>query len=1191
MTQDHSLITENEALRQRVADLEAQLLWQTGPEAQHLGALLKHAPGGITLFSADGRLKFVSASIKKILGYEPEEMHAGDPDRFIHPEDLPQVRTLFHSLSQMPGKTGNAEYRMLHKDGSWHWMESTGLNLLHQPTVNALAFIFQDITALKKTQERLLELNQTLEARLSEHTHEIEDLYNNAPCGYHSLDASGNFVHINQTELNWLGYRHEEMVGRMNITQLLTSAGLETFRENYPKLIKNGIVADLEFDFRRKDGSLLPVLVNATAFYDEQGHYLKSRSTVIDNSKRKMNELALRESEETYRALFNDASDAIFLFTPDGTLVRTNSRSAELIGFTAEEMVGHSVAEFILPADKEDGEKRVRHVVAGQNVPVYERTMKRKDGTQIETEIRLSLLKDGAGQPKLIQSLVRDITARKQAEAELKISEARLRSILENAPATILEIDSSGLILTQNRPLMGARLEDLVGHNLMELSPPENQPILKEVMQTVFTQQQRYSSEFDVPKGPLAGHYFLVFVGPVTEGEQVTMAIVILLDITEFKKAEIELNAQRDFTRQIIETMGQGLVVSDEHARVEYINPHMARLIGVPQEKLIGSDAESYIVPEDMPILNHFISAGMQGTSNQYEFRLRTATGEIRHMLITSTPRLRSGRVIGRIALFTDITRDKELEARLRQNRDELISANAQLEKAARMKDEFLASMSHELRTPLTGILGLSEALMLNNYGPLNEKQLKALTNIQHSGQHLLELINDILDLSKIEAGKFELQIEPCLLSDICNASLQLIKGMAQKKNQQVHFSSVAEGTLLRADARRLKQMLLNLLSNAVKFTPEAGTIGLDVKANPLEGRIELTVWDTGIGISANNIKRLFKPFVQLDSSLTRQHSGTGLGLSLVHRMAELHGGSLLIESTLNEGSRFTILLPWAPQGTTPASAQVHKKDRALKSSLTVDDNEIETAQISRYLEQMEILNNVLFKGENAVSMAAQTQPGIILLDLHLPDKSGFEILTELKANVDTRNIPVVIISVQDSRAEAQKYGAAGYLLKPFSLAEMRAEINRVMAEQKRGASALTIATPPQGPTILVMDDNETSLEIITDYLSEHHLNVVTAGAGAINLVQEYQPHLILLDIQRSGINSAETIQRLRKLTEAPIIAITSLVMPGDREACLAAGASDYWIKPLQLQNLLDTLQRTGPKTDPNVPQPRAAAK
>lgn len=252
-----------------------------------------------------------------------------------------------------------------------------------------------------------------------------------------------------------------------------------------------------------------------------------------------------------------------------------------------------------------------------------------------------------------------------------------------------------------------------------------------------------------------------------------------------------------------------------------------------------------------------------------------------------------------------------ELELRVTERTAELSAANVELARANRLKDEFLAAVSHELRTPLNAILGLTQGLEEQVYGPLNDKQLKSLHGVRESGRHLLFLINDVLDVAKIQAGKLELEIHLASVDQVCRSSLGMVKQAAEKKHLKVFFSLGSDVTTVQADPSRLKQVLFNLLDNAVKFTPEGGRIGLEVVGDEERGLVHFSVWDTGIGIARDDLAKLFQPFVQVDGSLARRYEGTGLGLMLVRRLTEMHKGAVSVESELGQGSRFTVTLPW----------------------------------------------------------------------------------------------------------------------------------------------------------------------------------------------------------------------------------------------------------------------------------------
>lgn len=270
-------------------------------------------------------------------------------------------------------------------------------------------------------------------------------------------------------------------------------------------------------------------------------------------------------------------------------------------------------------------------------------------------------------------------------------------------------------------------------------------------------------------------------------------------------------------------------------------------------------------------------------------------------------------------ALENEIAERKQVEAMLQARTNQLAAANEELAKAARLKDEFLATMSHELRTPLTGILGFSEGLRSGVYGPLTAAQLRPLMLIDESGRHLLGLINDILDLSKIEAGRLAVVVEDVLALDLCRSSLRLVSEQAEKKRQRVSCEVEPPDLLVQCDAHRMRQVLVNLLGNAVKFTPEEGALGVRVHAAPDAQAVYFEVWDTGIGIAPDQQAELFEPFTQVDSGLARRHGGAGVGLALVQRLVDLHGGSVTLSSVAGQGSSFVVSLPWGQFGALAA--------------------------------------------------------------------------------------------------------------------------------------------------------------------------------------------------------------------------------------------------------------------------------
>lgn len=431
-----------------------------------------------------------------------------------------------------------------------------------------------------------------------------------------------------------------------------------------------------------------------------------------------------------------------------------------------------------------------------------------------------------------------------------------------------------------------------------------------------------------------------------------------------------------------------------------------------------------------------------------------------------------TGRVVLLIPEARDITEHKQMEAQLRASNDRLAEANRELSRATRLKDEFMATMSHELRTPLSSILGMAQALRHEIYGPLSERQHHAIGIVERSGRHLLALINDVLDLAKIESGKMDMRLAPLTLNDLCENSLALVQQQARQKQIQLSLHTHGTPTQIEADELRLKQALINLLDNAVKFTPAGGQVRLIVEPDPdapsATAMLRFTVADSGPGIAASDYSRMFDSFVQLDSSLTREHGGTGLGLALVKRIAEMHGGRVTVESQVGQGSRFSLHLPCPAVALAPAHGVID----------------------------------------------------------HVP------------------------------------------------------------------ASVLPPRSYPKG-TILVAEDNLANRNLLVDMLHALGYEVTTAqdGYDAIQKALAHPPSLILMDIQMPSMDGLEAIRRMRAhpaLETRPIVALTALVMPGDRERCLKAGATAYLAKPLPLDGLDTLIQRLLCPEGPPEPAPES---
>jgi CheY-like chemotaxis protein/anti-sigma regulatory factor (Ser/Thr protein kinase) len=394
------------------------------------------------------------------------------------------------------------------------------------------------------------------------------------------------------------------------------------------------------------------------------------------------------------------------------------------------------------------------------------------------------------------------------------------------------------------------------------------------------------------------------------------------------------------------------------------------------------------------------------------------------------------------------------------------------------------------------------------------------------------------------------------------------------------------------ADVRRLKQILVNLLNNAVNFTPEGGTIGLDVSAAREDQVVRFTVWDTGMGIAQEDLGRLFQPFTQLDSRLARQHDGSGLGLVLVARMVELHGGSIMVESTVGSGSRFTVALPW-DELLTDAEAQGRAQPRReppapipfIQRALMIDDSPTTIAQLTRYLRELGVEATACTNGEDAIACTLAVRPDVILLDILLPGCSGWDVLAQLKADPRSQSIPALIMSAEDLEPMAQARGASAYLVKPILRPQLQRALATIMPVRIDAVVQAPFVVTPLSPAehqpiVLLAEDNEINITPLADFLQlrGHKVIIARNGLEALDRAREVHPDIILMDIQMPEMDGLEAIRQLRAdpdLAIIPVIAITAFAMPGDRERCLAAGADDYMSKPISLRALharLETL-------------------
>lgn len=558
-------------------------------------------------------------------------------------------------------------------------------------------------------------------------------------------------------------------------------------------------------------------------------------------------------------------------------------------------------------------------------------------------------------------------------------------------------------------------------------------------------------------------------------------------ELAERKQVEIALRAAEQDYRTLFDNVPIGLYRSSLDGRQLRANPALVALNGYASEAEMVTSVkdiatEWYVDPKRRAEFQQLLAE--QGYITNFESEIYRYKSRER-IWITESALLvtdKQGVPLYYQGTVQDITKRKQIE----QEQEHLI---AQLAKSARLKDEFLANMSHELRTPLNSILGMAEALSDEIYGDLTPRQRKALGTIDASGRHLLSLINDILDLAKVESGQIELNYSTVDVDALCQSTVRLIQATAEKKKLTVTVDLDPAVKLITADGRRVKQILLNLLSNAVKFTPEQGAITLQViGVTGDDAFVRFVVSDTGVGIRQDAMENLFKPFVQLDSSLSRQYDGTGLGLALVYRMVELHNGTVTVTSEVGKGSCFTVTLPWdkmyCPANSSPKALPVAAQTTATRTLVTAtlpgtatltnppvwpletivphpvdhvapsplillaEDNPIAMQAVTDFLRYKGYQVETATNGIQAITKAHSLQPALILMDMQMPDMDGLEATRRLRADTRLSTIPVIAFTALAMPSDQARCSAAGvdaYLSKPVSLYHLQTTIEQFL--------------------------------------------------------------------------------------------------------------------------------------------------
>jgi protein-histidine pros-kinase len=589
--------------------------------------------------------------------------------------------------------------------------------------------------------------------------------------------------------------------------------------------------------------------------------------------------------------------DAVIVLSPDGKIINWNRASETIFGFSSTEATGHFLIDLIVPPDRIAEEKSIMEEAERKGLCVTEALRRRKDGSLVNVSVSTKVIRDEDGKLQYFLTTKKDVTHLKILR-DSKLVESRYRDLLESTPDAIVMVNITGrivLVNSQAEEVFGWNRAELIGQNVEMLLPQRLRAAHVGYRANFFNQPRKRAMGAGVELYGLrkSGEEFSVEISlSPLQTEEGTMVMSAIRDITARKKAEQKF-------KDLLESAPDAMVIVDREGKIVLINSQTEKIFGWQRSDLLGQAVE-VLVPRQFHSVHpahrngFFVQPRVRSMGAGLELNgLRKDGTEFPVEISLSPLQTEDGMLVS--STIRDISDRKRIEQTLRE--------------ANRLKSEFLANMSHELRTPLNGIIGFSQFLADEKPGKLNDKQKEYLTDVLTSAKHLLHLINDVLDLSKVEAGKMTLFPEEISLSKAVGEVLTTILPLAEKKSIILHADISASLGLVFLDPQKLRQVFYNLLSNAVKFTNDGGRI--EILAAPLaEDRFNVQVRDNGIGIREEDFSRLFREFEQLDSGAARRFGGTGLGLALTKKIVEFQGGTISVESKPGKGSTFTIELP-----------------------------------------------------------------------------------------------------------------------------------------------------------------------------------------------------------------------------------------------------------------------------------------
>jgi PAS domain S-box-containing protein len=1196
---------------------------------------------------AKGVIQIFNVGAERMLGYTADEvMNKITPADISDPQEIiaraealsveletpiaPGFEALVFKASR--GIEDIYELTYIRKDGSRFpaVVSVTALRDVEDGIIGYL-LIGTDNTARKRAEEDLLNAGALERA-----------IFKSANFSKIATDAKGVIQIFNVGAERMLGYTADEVVNKITPADIsdpqeiiaraqALSVELETpIAPGFEALVfkaSRGIEDIYELTYIRKDGSRFPAVVSVTALRDAEDAIIGYLLIGTDNTARKRAEEALLKAGALQSAIFNSANFSSIATDSNGVIQIFNVGAERMLGYAAEEVMNK-----ITPADISDPQEIIARAKtlsveletliapgfealvfkASRGIEdIYELTYIRKDGSRFPAVVSVTALRDAEGAIIGYLLIGTDNTARKRAEEALLKAGALQSAIFNSANFSSIATDSKGVIQIFNvgaERMLGYAAEEVMNKiTPADISDPQEIIARAEALSVeletviapgfealVFKASRGIEDIYELTYIRKDGSRFpaVVSVTALRDAEGAIIGYLLIgTDNTARKQIEAEqaqlgqrLRDHQFYTRSLFESNIDALMTTDAPGIITDVNKQMEALTGCTRDELIGAPFKTFFTDPERAEAGISLALSKRKVTD-YELTARDRDGKETVVSYNATTLYdRDRRLQGVFAAVREITERKQYERSLRE-------ATHRAEHANSAKSEFLANMSHEIRTPLNAVIGLGYLL---EHTTLNEDQRQLLSKIQFGGRALLGVINNVLDLSKIEAGEMSLEDEPFDLPELVRDLGQMLAPQAATKGIELIVQCApAMPRTVKGDASRLRQVLTNLLGNSIKFT-ESGHVELKVFCTEQSSdriRLRCTVQDTGIGIEPAALERLFTPFTQADASTTRRFGGTGLGLSIARRFIELMGGEIGVTSTVTVGSTFWIEIPLRV---------AHDFDGTLSArglSIVVVDSGGDAPE--RLLAMSRALGwspKVAETGEQLLEAMRNTQPiawpDVLILELHLHDMDAHQLIARLRRECAHGELPVIIVAdLAQSYMDHQQLmrSTDSMLVRPITSSALFNAVNAAVSKQPDSLERVLQSTKFDelhaqwlaGVHVLVADDSDINLEVAQRILEKQGAIVATCsdGLAALEHVRVHHQFLdiVLMDVQMPNLDGNEATRRVRgelQLKMLPIVALTAGALVGERQRALEAGMNDFISKPFDPQALIRKVRR-----------------